>query len=97
MNNPKVELIKIDGGGYYWVADDDVGGFMQSETYKTEEDAWRALFGNRVKWKRWGGDIGCPHKRIISLMSFGLDGRGRAGKYCADCGKEIFDEQKEKE
>jgi len=97
MSNPKVELIKIDEGRYYWKAKDDVGGVMESEIYKTEEDAWRALFGNRVKWKYRGGNLGCPHKRIISLMSFGLDGRGRAGKYCADCGKEISDEQKEKE
>jgi len=97
MKNPKVELIRIDGGGYHWEAKDDVGGLVQSETYKTEEAAWKALFANRVKWKLRGGELGCFHKRTISLMVFGVNGEGRTGTFCVECGKEIIDNPKEEQ
>jgi len=92
MNEPKkIELIETVRGRWYWFVDDGKGGFIKSEIYRTEENAWRAMFENKIDWGIAGSrNRGYPHGPTTRIIS-----RELIEEFCDDCGARVKIERRE--
>lgn len=46
----KIELVKHEGFGYYWLMDSYRLGWLVSKTYVSESEAVSALAENKTEW-----------------------------------------------
>jgi len=82
FSSVEVKLFSIGGDRWQWVIKDSVGKRLLSEIYRTEEDAVKALRGNKINWGlKSGADLGCPHGSTTREI-----GRYVIEEFCGHCG-----------